>query len=76
MEEVIGEMKELNNISKDVLFLQIDNARYHWSIEALEYYYEYNIKIINWLLYSPYLIKINIWVIMKRKIAGKNFCHY
>ena len=44
LEEAIEEMKELRDISRDVLFLQIDNARYHWSIEALEFYYEINKK--------------------------------
>ena len=73
LEEAIEEMKELRDISKEVLFLQIDNARYHWSIEALEFYYENNIKIINWPSYPPYLNPIeNIWDIIKRKIAGKN----
>ena len=41
LEEAIEEMKKL----RDVLFLQIDNARCHWSIEALEFYYENNILI-------------------------------
>ena len=36
LEEAIEDMKELRDISRDVLFLQIDNARYNWSIEALE----------------------------------------
>ena len=36
LEEAIEEMKELRDISRDILFLQIDNSRYHWSIEALE----------------------------------------
>ena len=58
MEEAIEEMKELRDISRDVLFLQIDIARYHWSIEALEFYYENNIKIIDWPPYSPYLNSI------------------
>ena len=74
LEEAIEEMKELRDISRDVLFLQIDNARYHWSIEALEFYYENNIKIIDWPPYSTDLNPIeNIWAIMKRKIAGKTF---
>ena len=30
LEEAIEDMKELRDISRDVLFLQIDNARYHW----------------------------------------------
>ena len=32
LEEAIEEMKELKNISRDILFLQIDNKRYHLSI--------------------------------------------
>ena len=45
-------------------FFKIDNARYHWSIEALEFYYENNIKIIDWPPYSPDLNPIeNIWAI-------------
>ena len=77
LEEAIEEMKELRDTSRDVLFLQIDNARYHWSIEALKFYYENNIKIIDWPLYSPDLNPIeNIWAIMKRKIARKNFYNY
>ena len=74
LEEAIEEMKELRYILRDVLFLQIDNAWYHWSIEALEFYYENNIQIIDWLLYSPDLNPIeNIWAIMKKKIDGKTF---
>ena len=74
LEQAIEEMKELRDISRDVLFLQIDNARYHWSINALEFYYENNIKIIDWPLYFPDLNPIeNIWAIIKRKIAGKTF---
>ena len=45
-----------------------------WSIEALKFYYENNIKIIDWTPYSPDLNPIeNIWAIMKRKIAWKTF---
>ena len=74
LEEATEKIKALRDISRDVLFIQIGNARYHWSIEALEFYYENNIKIIDWPPYSPYLNPIeNIWAIMKRKIAGKTF---
>ena len=74
LDEAIEEMKEFRDISRDVLFLQIDNPRYHWSIEALEFYYENNIQIIDWQPYSPDLNPIeNIWAIMKRKIAWKTF---
>ena len=61
LEEAIKEMKELRDISRDVVFLQIDNARYHWSIEVLEFYYEDNIKIIDWPPYSPDLNPIEIF---------------
>ena len=72
MEEAIEEMKKLRDISKDVLFLQNDNAIYHWSIDAIEFYYESNIKIIDWPPYSPDLNPIeNIWPFKKRKIALK-----
>ena len=72
LKETMEEKKELRDISRDVLFLQIDNARYHWSIEALEFYYENNIKIIDWPPYSPDLNPIeNIWAIMKIKITEK-----
>ena len=71
MEEAFEEMKELLDISRDVLFLQIKNARYHWSIEALESYYENNIKIIDWPSCSPDLNSIeNIWTVMKKKNAA------
>ena len=74
LEETIEEMKELRDISRDVLFLLIDNARYHWSMKHLNFFNENNIKIIDWLLHSPDLNPIeNIWTIMKRKIAGKTF---
>ena len=46
LEEEIEEMKELRDISRDVLFLQIDNSRYHWSIEALELNYEKILKLL------------------------------
>ena len=38
LEEAIGEMKELKDILRDFLFLQIYITRYHWSIEAHEFY--------------------------------------
>ena len=37
LEEAIEEMKELRDISRDILFLQIYNARYNYSIEVLVY---------------------------------------
>ena len=46
MEVDIEEIEELRDIKRDVLFLQIENARYHWPIEALEFYYKNNIKLL------------------------------
>ena len=72
LEEAFEEIKELRDISWDVLFLQIDNARYYWSIKALKFYKENNINIIDRPPYSPELDPIeNIWAIMKRKIDEK-----
>ena len=51
LEEAIEKMMELRHILKDVLFLQICNARYHWPIEALEFYYGNNKIIIDWPQY-------------------------
>ena len=49
----------------------------HWSIEALEFYFENKINIIDWPPYCSDLNPIeNIWAILKRKIAGKNFNKY
>ena len=42
LKEAIEEMNDLKDISKDFLFLQIDHARYRWSNEAFEFYYEKN----------------------------------
>ena len=40
-------MRELRYISRDILFLQIGNSSYNWSIEAFKFYHENNIKIIS-----------------------------
>ena len=58
IERIYREIKKLRSISRDILFLQIGNARYHWSIEALEFYFENNIKTIDWPIYSPELNSI------------------
>ena len=72
MEKAIEEMKELRDISRDVLFLQIGNARYDWSIEAHEFYYESNIKIIDWLPYTPDLNPMKIfWLLWNERLLEK-----
>ena len=66
----IEEIKKLRDISRDVIFLLIYYTRYHFPIEALEFYYENNIKIIDWPLYFLDLNPIdNFCAIMKKKIA-------
>ena len=72
LEEAVEEMKEIT--SSETLYLQMDNVRYHWTTEALEFYLEKNIKVIDWPPYSPDLNPIeNIWAIMKQKIEGRKF---
>ena len=46
LEEAIEEMEDIRDISRDVLFLQIENARYLWSIENFEIYFENDINIL------------------------------
>ena len=74
LEDAIEEMKELRIFFQEMsYYFKIENARYHWLIEALEFYYENNIKTIDWPPYSPDLNPIeSIWDIMKSKIAGKH----
>ena len=70
LEEAVEEMKEIT--SSETLYLQMDNARYHWATEALEFYLEKNIKVIDWPPYSPDLNPIeNTWAIMKQKLDGR-----
>ena len=65
-------MKEI--IESDNIYLQMDNAKYHWTTDALQFYYEKNVKLIDWPPYSPDLNPIeNVWALMKRKISGRKF---
>ena len=61
-------------IISETLYLQMDNSRYHWTTEALEFYREKDIKVIDWSPYSPDLNRIeNIWAIMKQKLEVRKF---
>ena len=72
LEEAVEKMKEIT--SSETLYLQMDNARYHWTAEALEFYLENNIKVIDWPPYSSDLNPIeNIMAIMKQKLEGRKF---
>ena len=65
-------MKEINE--SDIIQLQFDNAKYHWTLEAFQFYYENEIRLIDWPPYSPDLNPIeNICAIMKSKIRGRKF---
>ena len=72
LSESVIEMKEINE--SDIIQLQFDNAKYHWTLEALQFYYENEVRLIDWPPYSPDLNPIeNIWGIMKSKIRGRKF---
>ena len=50
----------------------MDNARIHWTLDALRFYKENNIVVIDLLAYSPDQNPIeNIWVYIKGKLSGK-----
>ena len=64
-------------IESDIIYLQMNHATYHWTTELLQFYYDKEIRVINWLTYSPNLNQIkNMWAIMKtimRKILIYNY---
>ena len=70
LDEAVEEIK-----NSETQYIQMDNAKYHWTTEVLEFYYrEKDIKVIDWSPYPPDLNPIeNIWVIMKQKLEGRNF---
>ena len=54
--------------------MQFDNDPKHRSLKALEFYKEYNIKIIDWPINSPDLNPIkNIWAKIKNKLCRQEF---
>ena len=72
LNQSVDEMKEI--IESDNIYLQMDNAKYHWTTDAFQFYYEKNVKLIDWPPYSPDLNPIeNVWALMKRKISGRKF---
>ena len=51
--------------------MQMDNAQIHWKLDALRFYKENNIVVIDWPAYSPYLNPIkNVWAYIKGKLSG------
>ena len=72
LNQSVDEMKEI--IESDNIYLQMDNVKYHWTTDALQFYYEKNVKLIDWPPYSPDLNPIeNVWALMKRKISVRKF---
>ena len=45
MKESVEEMKRICN--SYILFLQMDNAKYDWTIKVLQFYYENSIKVLD-----------------------------
>ena len=68
-------LKEIrSNFNSDEVILQIDNARYHWTTKALEFYSNNGIKVIDWPPYSSDLNQIeHIWAFLKKQSEGKKF---
>ena len=67
-------LPELNEISREKIYMQMDNARIHWTLDALRFYKENNIVVIDWPAYRPDLNPIeNVWAYIKGKLGGKKF---
>ena len=72
LEDALSEMNEINREEK--IYLQMDNAKIHWTLDALKFYSENNITVVDWPAYSPDLNPIeNIWAYIKSRLSGKRF---
>ena len=45
-------LPELNEIFREKNNMQMDNARIHWTLDALRFYKKNNIVVIDWSAYS------------------------
>ena len=72
MKDALSEMNEINREEK--IYLQMDNAKIYWTLNALKFYSENNITVVDWPAYSPELNSIeNIWAYIKSRLSGKRF---
>ena len=59
---------------EEKIYMQMDNAQIHWTLDALRFYKENNIVVIDWHAYSPdQNPKENVWTNIKGNLSGKKF---
>ena len=65
---------EMRSITDEIIVIQMDNARVHWSINSLKFYRENKIRVIDWPPNSPDLNPIeNLWGFLKNKLRDQKY---
>ena len=71
LSDMLPEMRQINNKKNR---LQMDNAKVHWPINALKFYKENNLGLIDWPPNSPDLNPIeNVWAYLKSKLSDQKY---
>ena len=71
LSDMLPEMRQINNKK---IRLQMDNAKVHWSTNALKFYKENNLGLIDWPPNSPDLNPIeNVWAYLKSKLSDQKY---
>ena len=71
LSDMLPEMRQINNKK---IRLQMDNAKVHWSTNALKFYKENNLRLIDWPPNSPDLNPIeNVWAYLKSKLSYQKY---
>ena len=67
-------LDEFREISKnDQVVLQMNNCWVHWSLNALQFYKDNELIVIDWSSYSPGLNPIkNVWAFVKEKLGSND----